>query len=127
VAFVEYVVSLVIGIDLIEVTESAASDADGELMRHLDDTMTSLGQRWIDNCSVDLDLVRSEVTFFIVVDTDDESRAVTQARGLLSIAIHSAGGATPHRPFPRNAAWSVRLLSVEAAAAPKRALASPRL
>lgn len=121
----EYVVSLVVGIDLIDVPEGVPSDADGDLMRHLDDTMTALGQRWIENCAVDLDLRRSEASFFVVVDTEDESRAISQARGLLSIAIHSAGGATPHRPFPRNAEWSVRLLSVAAAAAPKRELATP--
>ena len=52
------------------------------------------------------------------VDTGDETRAISQARGLLSIAVHAAGGATPHRPFPRNADWSVRLVGAWAMPAP---------
>jgi len=111
VASVEYIVTLVISIALIEALESTRPDADGELMRHVEDVMCELEHRWIDESGVDLDLSKSEGTFFVVVDAEDEKRAISQARGVLSIAIHAAGGATPHRPFPRDSDWSVRLLA----------------
>jgi len=115
VASVEYVVTLVIGIDLIQAPGSTLLDPDGELMRHVDDSIVALEHRWPHDCGVELDVTRSEATYFVAVDTGDETRAISQARGLLSIAIHAAGGATPHRPFPRDADWSVRLLAARAA------------
>jgi len=84
-------------------------------MDHVDDTMMELERRWVQDAQVDLDLTRSEATFLITVSSEDETRAISQARGVLSMAIHSAGGATPHRPFPQDAEWSVRLLATWAA------------
>src|ERR1022692_3490001 len=80
-------------------------------MRHVDDTMMELEHRWIEKSGVDLDLNQSEATFLLVVDAGDESRAISQARGVVSMAIHAAGGPPPPRPFPRDADWSVRLLA----------------
>ena len=100
-ARVEYVVTLVVGIELIEVPGRTERDVDGALMRHVDDTMHELERRWIDDSSVDLDLGRKEATFRVLVDSGDEARAVDRARSLLSMAVHAAGGATPTRPFPR--------------------------
>ena len=116
----EYVVSLVIGIELIQEPESRLRDPDGELMRHVDDSIEALEHRWTNDCGVELDVTRSEATYFVVVDTGDETRAISQAKGLLSIAIHAAAGATPHRPFPRNADWSVRLVGARATPAANR-------
>ena len=97
----QYVVKLVIGIELIELPESTLCDIDGELIRHVEESIEALEHRWTNECGFELDLGRSEATYFVSVDTGDETRAISQARGLLSIAVHAAGGATPHRPFPR--------------------------
>jgi hypothetical protein len=115
---VEYVVKLVIGIKLIEASGGTPRDADGDLVRHVEDSIAALEHRWNNDCAVEMDLKRAEATYTVVVDTGDETRAISQARGLLSIAIHAAGGATPHRPFPRDASWSVRLVAAWADPAP---------
>jgi hypothetical protein len=39
---------------------------------------------------------------------------MSKAWGVLSMAVHAAGGATSHRPFPPDAEWSVRLLTAKA-------------
>ena len=96
----QYVVKLVIGIELIEPPSSTLCDIDGELIRHVEDSIEALEHRWTNECGFELDLGRSEATYFVSVGTGDETRAISQARGLLSIAVHAAGGATPHRPFP---------------------------
>ena len=59
---------------------------------------------------VHLDEARSEATFVVVVEAGDQKRAVSKAWGVLSMAVHAAGGASSHRPFPMDADWSVRLL-----------------
>lgn len=110
----EYVVTAVIGIDLKGPSDETLSDPDGELMRHIDDVMTELAHRWVADSSVELDLSRCEATFSLLVEAGDETRAISQGRGVLSMAIHSAQGSTPHRPFPRDATWSVRLLGASA-------------
>lgn len=107
---VDYIVTLVVGIDLEDGPDQAVRDVEGELMRHVDDTMRELANGWIDRSGVELDLSRAEACFAVVVKTGDHTRAASQARGALSIAVHAAGGATPHRPFPPDAEWSVRLL-----------------
>lgn len=122
----EYLVKLVVGIELIEAPGSMPRDADGDLMRHVDDSIVALEHRWTNGCGVEVDLKRAEATYSVVVDTGDETRAISQARGLLSIAIHAAGGATPHRPFPRDANWSVRLVAAWADPAAKGERYDPR-
>lgn len=115
----QYVVKLVIGIELIEPPSSTLCDIDGELIRHVEDSIEALEHRWTNECGFELDLGRSEATYFVSVGTGDETRAISQARGLLSIAVHAAGGATPHRPFPRDADWSVRLVAAWAVPVPR--------
>ena len=110
----EYVVTAVIGIDLKEPSDETTSDPDGELMRHIDDVMNELAHRWVANSAVELDLARCQATFSLLVEAGDEARAISQGRGVLSMAIHSACGSTPHRPFPPDAAWSVRVLGTRA-------------
>jgi len=110
----EYVVTAVIGIDLKGPSDDTMSDTDGDLMRHIDDVMMELAHRWIEDSSVELDLARREATFSLLVEAGNEARAMSQGRGVLSMAIHSARGSTPHRPFPRDATWSVRVLETRA-------------
>jgi len=113
----EYAVRCVLGIEL-KTTRQGTDDGGGiGLQIHVDETMSELAHRWISESEVGLDEARSEATFTIVVDAGDQDRALSKAWGVLSMAVHAAGGATSHRPFPRDAAWSVRLL---------RAKASPR-
>ena len=107
----KYVVTLVLGIELIQDPNRAAGDVEGEILAHVDDAMRELERRWIDESGVELDLARSEALFSVVVNAGDETRAISQARGALSIAVHAARGATPHRPFPPDAEWSVKLLA----------------
>ncbi len=84
------------------------------LEHHVGDAMRELEHRWIAESLVDLDPDRSEATFAVIVDAGDQQRAMSKAWGVLSMAVHAAGGATSHRPFPRDADWSVRLLSASA-------------
>ncbi len=110
----EYVVTALIGIDLKGTADEQMGDPDGELMRHIDDVMKELAHRWVADSSVELDLGRCEATFSLLVEAGDQERAISQGRGVLSMAIHSARGSTPHRPFPRDATWSVRVLGTRA-------------
>jgi hypothetical protein len=113
----EYAVKCVLGIELKTAPDPSDSAADDGLKGHVEETMGELAHRWISASTVVVDTSRSEATFTVVVDAGDQDRAMSKAWGVLSMAVHAAGGATSHRPFPRDATWSVRLL---------RAKASPR-
>ncbi len=110
----EYAVSCVLGIELRSTRPVTAATMDDDLRRHVDETMRELGHRWITGSEVGLDIASSEATFIIVVDAGDQDRALSKAWGVLSMAVHAAWGATSHRPFPRDAEWSVRLLRAKA-------------
>lgn len=113
-ASVEYVVTLVVSIELIQAPWSMTADPDGELMRHIDDVVNELEHRWIEEPRYELDLTSSEATFWVVVSTADQPRAIGQAKGIFSMAVHAAGGAEPHRPFPKDATWSLQMLTASA-------------
>jgi hypothetical protein len=110
----QYKVRCVVAIELKGERPTAATNAAGGLEHHVGDAMRELEHRWIAESSVDLDPDRSEATFAVIVDAGDQQRAMSKAWGVLSMAVHAAGGATSHRPFPRDADWSVRLLSASA-------------
>jgi len=110
----QYAVRCVVGIELRGAVGAPAADARDDLRRHVDDVMRELGHRWISESEVQLDEVRPEANFVVVVDAGDRQRAVSKAWGVLSMAVHAAGGASSHRPFPMDADWSVRLLAAKA-------------
>lgn len=110
----QYAVRCVVGIELRRPFDAKSADARGDLRRHVEDTMNELGHRWISGSEVHLDEARSEATFVVVVEAGDQKRAVSKAWGVVSMAVHAAGGASSHRPFPIDADWSVRLLVAKA-------------
>jgi hypothetical protein len=110
----QYTVRCVVRIELKDERRATTTDAAGDLKRHVGDAMRELEHRWISESLVELDPIRSEATFAVIVDAGDQQRAMSKAWGVLSMAVHAAGGATSHRPFPRDADWSVRLLSTSA-------------
>jgi hypothetical protein len=110
----QYAVRCVVGIELKGEPQTAPAGASANLRRHVDDTMRELEHRWPWGLQVEVDPARSEAAFAVVVDAGDPQRAMSKAWGVLSMALHAAGGATSHRPFPRDAAWSVRLVSTKA-------------
>jgi hypothetical protein len=110
----QYTVRCVVEIEVKDERRTKTTDAAGDLEAHVGDAMRELEHRWIAESTVELDLARSEATFAVIVDAGDQQRAMSKAWGVLSMAVHAAGGATSHRPFPRDADWSVRLLSANA-------------
>ncbi|MGO9581742.1 MAG: hypothetical protein ACLP36_02945 [Acidimicrobiales bacterium] len=110
----EYAVTCVVGIELKQPRQAKAADGRHGIEPHVEDAMRELEHRWISESKVDVDLARSEASFLVVVEAGDRQRAMSKAWGVLSMAVHAAGGATSHRPFPWDAAWSVRLLSAKA-------------
>ena len=110
----EYAVSCVVEIELRDPLAPSPGDAHRHIERHVSETVQELSHRWISGCEVDLDRSSSQATFLVVVDAGEQQRAVSKAWGVLSMAVHAAGGATSHRPFPRDAEWSVRLLNAYA-------------
>ena len=110
----EYAVRCVLGIELKRARPVVGGDGDSEVKAHVDETMNELRHRWISESKVELDLEHSEATFTVIVGAGDHDRAMSKAWGVLSMAVHAAGGATSHRPFPRDADWSVRLVRTKA-------------
>ncbi|MGA2528807.1 MAG: hypothetical protein ABSG36_06550 [Acidimicrobiales bacterium] len=110
----EYAVRCVLDIELKTTSQATAGARAIDLRRHVEETLVELEHRWIAETEVELDLVRSEASFLVAVEAGDEERATSKAWGVLSMAVHAAGGATSHRPFPRDAEWSVRLIRTKA-------------
>ena len=110
----EYAVRCVLDIELKTTRQTTPGAGSAELRRHIEETLVELEHRWIAKSEVELDLIRSEASFLVVVDAGDEERATSKAWGVLSMAVHAAGGATSHRPFPRDAEWSVSLIRTKA-------------
>jgi hypothetical protein len=110
----EYAVRCVLAIELKAARPALPADVGFALRSHVDDTMRELEHRWIAGSNVELDLASSEASFTVAVEAGDPQRAMSKAWGVLSMAVHAAGGATSHRPFPQDAHWSVRLVRAKA-------------
>ncbi|MGA3353097.1 MAG: hypothetical protein ABSD85_07910 [Acidimicrobiales bacterium] len=110
----EYAVRCVLGIELKSTDQVTAANAAGNLRAHVEETLRELEHRWVSKTAVELDPVSAEASFVVVVEAGDQDRATSKAWGVLSMAVHAAGGATSHRPFPRDAGWSVRLIRADA-------------
>jgi hypothetical protein len=110
----EYAVKCVLAIELKTARPAAPAPDTGALRGHVDEAMRELEHRWVAESHVELDLARSEASFTVIVDAGDQERAMSKAWGVLSMAVHAAGGATSHRPFPADADWSVRLVRAKA-------------
>lgn len=111
---VEYAVRCVLAIEIKLAHPVSPGDIGIALHRHVDETMRELEHRFIAGSDVELDLVSSEATFTLAVAAGDPQRAMSKSWGALSMAVHAAGGATSHRPFPEDADWSVRLVRAKA-------------
>lgn len=97
----EYAVSCVVEIELRDPLAPSPGDAHRHIERHVSETVQELSHRWISGCEVDLDRSSSQATFLVVVDAGEQQRAVSKAWGVLSIAVHAAGGATSPTLSPR--------------------------
>lgn len=114
----QFSVKCVVGVELREVAGNPAASGPDALRGHVEDALGELGHRWIRQSRAELDTRRSQATFFLTVDAGDRRRALSKAWGVLSMAIHAAGGASSHRPFPSDAQWSVRLLDAQTISTP---------
>lgn len=120
----QFSVKCVVGVELRRGADDATAAGPEALRGHVDDTLVELEHRWISLSRAEVDAPRSIATFFLLVEAGDDRRALSKAWGVLSMAIHAAGGASSHRPFPTDASWCVRLLDAETVSAPDQGRAA---
>ena len=110
----EYAVRCVVGIELKARGLPKVAMPARDLERHVHDPWESSSTAGSPGPRSKWTSRSCEATFSSSSRPATSQRAMSKAWGVLSMAVHAAGGATSHRPFPLDAEWSVRLLKAEA-------------